>query len=91
VLVGLGIAGYAQQRLHGDIIVCVEEAIAQAKRFRATWQAELARYVTHGLLHLVGFDDRTAPARRRMKSRETALMRVLNSRFVLARLAPGRK
>ena len=75
-----------QQALHGDIIVCVDEAITQAKRFHATWQAELVRYVTHGALHLLGFDDRTAQARRRMKSRENALVRALARRFVLTKL-----
>ena len=51
--------------LHGEIFISVEDAVAQAREFDATWQNELVRYLLHGLLHLSGFDDCTAVARRR--------------------------
>ena len=65
--------------LHGEIFVCLDEAVAQAGRFHATWQSELVRYVVHGLLHLLGYDDRNPQARRRMKTAEDALVRRLAS------------
>ena len=54
-----------EMRTFGDIFVCIDEALAQAKRFRTTWQSELARYVIHGFLHLRGYDDLKPAARRR--------------------------
>ena len=74
--------------LHGEILVCVDEAVAQARRFRTTWQSELVRYTVHGVLHLLGHDDLAAPARRRMKAAEDALMRHLARRFDFRQLSP---
>jgi len=60
--------------VHGEIFICADEAVAQAKRFRTTWQRELARYIVHGILHLVGFDDLRAVDRRRMKQAEDLIL-----------------
>jgi len=75
-----------QNRIHGDIYVCIDEAIAQAKLFGTLWQEELVRYVVHGMLHLLGYDDRTAPLRKRMKRVEDKLMTQISARFPLRRL-----
>ena len=75
-----------QKRIHGDIYVCIEEAVIQAKRFGTSWQEELVRYVVHGILHLLGYDDRTAQLRKRMKRVEDQLVRELVARFPLRRL-----
>jgi rRNA maturation RNase YbeY len=72
--------------LAGEIFVCLEEALVQAARFRVTWQNELVRYAVHGILHLSGFDDKTAAARRKMKRQENQLMRRLADQFKLDQL-----
>jgi probable rRNA maturation factor len=59
----------------------------QARRFGVTWQAELARYIIHGILHLRGHDDQNATARRRMKREEGRLLKELDGRFRLSKLA----
>jgi len=73
--------------LHGEIFVCLDEAIAQARRFRTSWQSELVRYIVHGLLHLQGQQDLHAAARRRMKREENRLLRQLGRRFNFRELA----
>lgn len=73
--------------LHGEIFLCVDEAIMQARRFRTTWQSELVRYLIHGVLHLLGYDDHHAVARRKMKCEEGRLLQLLSARFALSRLA----
>jgi probable rRNA maturation factor len=73
--------------LHGEIFISVPEAMAQARRFRTTWPAELVRYAVHGLLHLLGYDDQTAGARRRMKGEEDRLVRRLSRQFSMTELA----
>lgn len=72
--------------LHGEMFICLDEAVAQAKRFRTTWQSEVVRYILHGLLHLVGFDDKGPLARRNMKQVENRLLRRVAHRFVLSEL-----
>ena len=80
--------------LHGEVFVCLDEALSQARRFQATWQSELVRYVVHGVLHLLGHDDLERRARRQMKAAEDALVRKLARQFDFHRLAhragPGR-
>jgi probable rRNA maturation factor len=73
--------------LHGEIFVCVDEAVRQARRFRTTWPCELVRYLVHGLLHLHGYDDHRPADRRRMKHQEDRLLRALRRQFDLPLLA----
>jgi rRNA maturation RNase YbeY len=77
--------------LAGEIFVCLDEALAQAPRFRVSWQNELVRYVTHGILHLSCYDDKTAAARRKMKREENRLMRRLAARFKLGQLKSAKQ
>jgi len=73
--------------LHGEIFVCVAEAVAHASRFQTTWQSEIVRYIVHGVLHLLGYGDLTPAARRRMKRVEGQLLRRLARNFRLTKLA----
>jgi len=61
--------------LHGEIFICVDEAVAQAPNFGVKWQQEVIRYLLHGVLHSIGYDDRTTRARKRMKAEENKLVR----------------
>ncbi|MCL4788260.1 MAG: rRNA maturation RNase YbeY [Verrucomicrobia bacterium] len=80
----------AGRAIHGEIFICVDEAVGQARRFRATWQSELLRYAIHGVLHLLGYDDVSPPARQRMKRVEDRHLRRLARRFSLTKLARRR-
>ncbi len=72
--------------IHGDIYVCVDEAILQAKEFDTSWQEELVRYVVHGILHLLGYDDQTPQLRQPMKRVEERIVAELARRFPLRSL-----
>jgi rRNA maturation RNase YbeY len=65
----------------GELFICVDEAVRQARQFRTTWEVELVRYLIHGVLHLCGYDDHEITARRRMKQEENRLLRMLRLRF----------
>lgn len=78
-------------RLHGELFICLPVAAAQAREFRTTWQSELTRYVGHGLLHLMGFDD-LEPARRRvMKAQENRLLKAATGSFPIGQLSSTKK
>lgn len=66
---------YGEKTLRGEIFICPEEAVRQAKQFGNTPQMELVRYLIHGLLHLAGHDDRQAGPRRSMKAAEEKWVR----------------
>lgn len=72
-------SGVKLDTINGELFICVDEAIRQAKRFRTTWENELMRYVVHGVLHLLGHDDHRAADRLKMKREENRLVRKLAS------------
>jgi probable rRNA maturation factor len=51
---------------HGEIVLSAETAATYAAQHRHSVDDELALYIVHGLLHLNGYDDQTAPAKKRM-------------------------
>lgn len=63
--------------IHGELFICVDEAIIQARRFKTHWRSEVVRYLVHGVLHLLGHDDLKAAPRRAMKREENRLVRLL--------------
>jgi probable rRNA maturation factor len=73
--------------LQGEIFICPHQAVVQARRFRTTWQAEIVRYLVHGVLHLLGYDDFRPRARRAMKGAEDRVVRALARRYALRSLA----
>jgi probable rRNA maturation factor len=79
---------YSEKRkqLHGEVFVCPEVAEKQAKEFGTSRQAEVVRYVVHGILHLMGHDDVRPAARKKMKREEGRLVRALSRRFALSKL-----
>ena len=77
--------------LHGELFVCVDDAVAQAREFKTTWQSEVMRYIVHGVLHLLGHDDLKPDLRRKMKREENRLVRALEKRFSLAQLSTAGK
>ena len=52
---------------HGEIVISVETAKRQARQFGTGLDHELRLYIAHGLLHLQGFDDKTAAGAGEMK------------------------
>jgi probable rRNA maturation factor len=79
-----------ESRVHGEIFVCLDEGVRQAKRFRVPWQEELVRYAVHGILHLCGFDDQKAAARREMKKAENGALEHLRKQYYFPKLTGHR-
>jgi probable rRNA maturation factor len=76
-----------QERLHGEIFICIEEAMKQARRFGASWPDEVVRCMIDGVLHLSGYDDTRSAKRRRMKRMENRLLKELKRSFPWQRTA----
>jgi probable rRNA maturation factor len=62
---------------HGEIVISVETAKRQARRFGTTPDHELRLYIAHGLLHLHGFDDKTTAGGAEMKRVQERLVATL--------------
>ncbi|HEY2614917.1 MAG TPA: rRNA maturation RNase YbeY [Chthoniobacterales bacterium] len=62
---------------HGEIFISTERARAQARRFGTSIDEEIRLYLTHGLLHLHGFDDKKSPDAAKMARVQAKLMNSL--------------
>lgn len=80
-------ADFESLELAGEIYISVRDAMQQAKEFGTVWQEEVVRYVIHGVLHLTGYDDLTAPKRKIMKREETRLVKKFVKRTDLRKVS----
>lgn len=68
---------YGEGRLFGEVVVSVDTAARVASRLRIGFKEELARYLVHGVLHLLGHDDtRPGPRRRMLRKQESILKKI---------------
>jgi len=61
--------------LVGELVISAEFAVAEAARRRIPVEEELLRYVAHGILHLLGYDDHRPADRKRMWTRQERELR----------------
>lgn len=58
----------------GDVAICVDRALDQAREYGHTPAREVAYLAVHGTLHLLGFDHERDDDRRRMREAEELVM-----------------
>jgi len=63
--------------LAGEIIISVETAVKNAKLYHSTLKGEIALYVSHGILHLLGYDDHSRRDIKRMREKEGEILNIL--------------
>jgi probable rRNA maturation factor len=68
-----------------ELVVNGEMAVRQANLRGHSSEAELALYITHGLLHNLGFDDLTPSLSRKMHETEDEILQQLGYGFVYNR------
>lgn len=60
----------AEGSVEGEIYVDLDTAAERAPEFNATFEEETCRYVVHGLLHLLGYDDQSEEGQQTMQQLE---------------------
>lgn len=58
----------------GDIIVSIEKVKEQAEEYGHSFERELAYLVTHGMLHLLGYDHMIEEEKEQMRKREEEIL-----------------
>lgn len=67
-----------QPQLLGDIVISLETAGRQAQQHGVDLYEELAFLLTHGILHLLGYDHETSPGdKKRMFAKQKEIMQSL--------------
>lgn len=62
--------------LEGEVYVSLDYAHEHCVRFGATFLQETCRYVAHGLLHLLGYDDAASADRMTMRRLEDSYLQL---------------
>lgn len=60
--------------LEGEVIISTEYARGEALRHHWETESEVLLYLVHGLLHLCGYDDRSAADQHEIRAREVAIL-----------------
>ncbi|MDD3374805.1 MAG: rRNA maturation RNase YbeY [Candidatus Omnitrophica bacterium] len=63
--------------LEGEIFVSAETAYRNAKIYGSTASQELMLYVVHGILHLLGYNDKTVLDIKKMRAKEQQIFNFL--------------
>nr|WP_299071578.1 rRNA maturation RNase YbeY [uncultured Allomuricauda sp.] len=56
--------------LSGDIFISIERVMDNAGAYKVSMEDELLRVMSHGVLHLIGFGDKTNEEQRLMRKKE---------------------
>ncbi|MBI1804458.1 MAG: rRNA maturation RNase YbeY [Ignavibacteriae bacterium] len=64
--------------LEGEVYVNLDQARRQARLYNVTLQCEVARLIVHGILHVVGYDDKTKRQKDRMTRMENQYLLRMN-------------
>lgn len=60
----------------GEVFISLPQAERQAREYGHSLKRELALLVTHGILHLLGYDDREPTEEARMRQEESRILQV---------------
>lgn len=64
--------------IEGELLISGETVESNSGRYKTTFEEELFRVIIHGILHLTGYDDKTASQKRMMRKKENQYLNLLN-------------
>lgn len=65
--------------INGDIFISIERVVENAQKYNVTFDNELHRVIIHGVLHYLGFKDKTEEEKQKMRSKENTSLMILNT------------
>ena len=63
--------------ISGDIFISVDRVLENSNQFNSSFDRELKRVMVHGILHLVGYKDKTAEEKMLMTEKEDFYLNLL--------------
>ena len=60
--------------ISGDIYISIDRIKENAKKFKQTTEKELLRVIIHGVLHLIGYKDKSPKEKSLMRAKEDAYL-----------------
>ncbi|MEZ4907991.1 MAG: rRNA maturation RNase YbeY [Saprospiraceae bacterium] len=65
---------YDKEILTGEIFISIDRVKENASIFKKTFNDELYRVISHGILHFMGYKDKTVDEQKTMRSKEDELI-----------------
>ncbi len=63
----------------GDIFISIERVLENAEKFNEVFENELYRVMIHGILHFMGYKDKTKKEKTLMRTKEDEKIFILNT------------
>lgn len=63
----------------GDIFISIERVLENAEKFNELFENELHRVMIHGILHFIGYKDKTKKDKTLMRTKEDEKIFILNT------------
>jgi probable rRNA maturation factor len=67
--------------ISGDLFISIERVRSNAIELGVAFTDEILRVIIHGVLHLMGFKDKTAASRREMRAKEDQCLSLFHQKF----------
>lgn len=62
----------------GDIFISIDRVKENAIKFKTIFESELSRVIIHGVLHLIGYKDKSIQDKEQMRSKEDFYLTLLS-------------
>jgi probable rRNA maturation factor len=67
------------KQINGDIYISIERVLDNAEKYNVTFENELRRVMIHGVLHYMGYKDKTTEEKKVMTLKENTSILLLNN------------
>ena len=67
------------KQISGDIYISIERVLDNAEKYNVTFENELRRVMIHGVLHYMGYKDKTTEEKKVMRLKENTSIYLLNT------------
>ena len=65
-------------KISGNIAISVDRVLDNSKRYGVRFDEELKRVMVHGLLHIIGYNDKTKKEKLTMSQKETDALKMFH-------------
>ena len=71
---------YCENRnISGDLLISLDTVISNSEQYKTDFLEELHRVIIHGILHILGFDDKTPELRENIREEEDKALKILTT------------
>lgn len=69
--------------LLGDVVISLDACLSQSRQYHHSFEQELAILLVHGILHLLGFEDKEKNKQKEMRKREKKILEEIQNELCL--------